>query len=116
MTQLTPRLWLTALLAVTSSAALAADCTFTTECFDAEGCAETEFKAALVENADGGARLVTDAQNISLSQGGSADLRVYFGLTPSSIHLLSVSEAGPARYTTHIFDGPIMVNYVGVCE
>lgn len=96
--------------------ALAAICTFSTECFEGDGCTETSFQVEIVGNAEGGALLITDAETVPLSQGGSPETRVYVGITQSAFHLITQSAAGDVRYSNHIYDGPLMVNYLGVCE
>ncbi|EPX78904.1 hypothetical protein [Litoreibacter arenae] len=101
--------------ALVSAPALATTCTFTTECFEAEACADSAFTVA-IEEKDGATRLVSDAETIPVSVGGSDAARVYVGVTDSAFHLMSSSASGVARYSTHLYDGPIMVNYLGSCE
>lgn len=94
------------------SAPLAAQtCTFTSECFEAEACGDTSFSMSVENGA-----MVTDAETIPVSQGGSAETRVFVGVTASAFHVLTAGSDGTARYSTHIFDGPLMVNYLGACD
>ncbi len=101
--------------AVLAGPAVAQTCSFTTECFDGDGCSETSFSFE-IETEGGATRLVSDAETIPLSQGGSDETRVYVGVTESAFHLLTHSAEGEARYSTHIYDGPLMLNYLGRCE
>ena len=94
-------------------------CTFTTECFENEASQETaftmEYRAGL-----GGANefeLVTDAETIAVSVGGSGDVAYLAGMTESGFHVLTVTrETGAARYTNHVASGPFTVSYLGSCE
>jgi hypothetical protein len=86
-------------------------CTFTSECFEDESCAETAFSITI-----DGASLITDAETIPVSKGGSEKLSVFVGYTDSAFHVLTRETTGGARYSTHIFDGPLMVNYLGTCN
>ncbi|MEL6608985.1 MAG: hypothetical protein AAFO93_08745 [Pseudomonadota bacterium] len=86
-------------------------CTFTTECFESEACAETAFEMSIE-----GDTLITDAETIPVTSGGSATKGVFVGYTASAFHVLTREIDGEARYSTHIFDGMMMVNYLGTCE
>ena len=98
-----------------ASAAFAETCSFTTECFDGDGCAETAFDLEIAR--DGGAvTLVSDAETIAVSQGGSDAVRVFVGVTESGFHLLTHASEGAARYSVHLFEGPLMINYLGQCQ
>ncbi len=91
--------------------AQAETCTFTTECFENEACTESTFSMAIEGNT-----LVTDAETISVTSGGSDTKGVFVGYTESAFHVLTREKGGAARYSTHIFDGVLMVNYLGTCE
>ena len=97
------------------ASAVAMECTFTTECFESETCSESAFTVA-IEEKDGATLLVSDAETIPASVGGSETVRVYVGVTDSAFHLMSRGADGVARYSTHLYDGPLMVNYLGNCE
>lgn len=88
--------------------ALAEVCSFTTECFEGDGCYETTFSMTI-----DGDTLVTDAETISVTDDAGPAL---IATTPSAVHVLTRSGDGAARYSTHIFDGPLMLNYLGTCE
>lgn len=101
-----------AAIAVVSATTIAAEtCTFTIECFEGEACAATQFSMAIEDG-----QLVTDAETIPVSTGGSATTNVFVGYTSSAFHVLTREKEGAARYSTHIFDGVLMVNYMGTCE
>lgn len=91
--------------------ALAEICTFTVECFEGETCAETTFTLEIVDGT-----LITDAETIPVTSGGSDTIGVFVGYTPSAFHVLTREAGADARYSTHIFDGPLMVNYLGTCS
>lgn len=94
-------------------------CTFTTECFEQEACQDTQFQLEFRASSDGSSELelVTDAETVGVSVGGSGQVAYLAGLTPSGFHVLTVTrETGAARYTNHIGDGPLVASYIGTCE
>ncbi|MEM7470233.1 MAG: hypothetical protein AAF340_02705 [Pseudomonadota bacterium] len=96
-----------------ASPALAETCTFTMECYEGEVCAETNYTLEIdFENAE----IVTTSETIPVNIGGSPTLNVFAGFTQSAFHTLTRAKGGDARYATHLFQGPIMVNYMGTCE
>ncbi|WP_107844274.1 hypothetical protein [Litoreibacter ponti] len=95
--------------------AYAVNCTFTTECFESEACAETSYEIAIEQDGEA-TKLVSVAETIPVSRGGSDSARVYVGVTDSAFHLLSRNADGNARYTTHMYQGPMVVSYLGTCE
>ncbi len=97
-------------LAVCSAPAIAETCTFTQECFEAEGCSETTFSMEIEGN-----QMITDAETIPVSTGGSETIRISVGYSASAFHVLTRETGGAARYSTHLFEGPLMVNYLGTC-
>lgn len=97
-------------LALSTAPAFTETCTFTQECFEAEGCSETTFSMEIDGN-----QMITDAETIPVSNGGSLTTRVSVGYSQSAFHVLTRETGGAARYSTHIFDGPLMVNYLGSC-
>ena len=101
----------TMIVGLSAGSALAEQCIFTTECFEGDGCSETTFSMSIE-----GKTLVTDAETIPVSIGGSDTLNVFVGYTESAFHVLTRQKGGDARYSTHIFDGPLMVNYLGTCS
>jgi len=86
-------------------------CTFVTECFEGDGCYETNFEMTVEDD-----KLITDAETIPVGTGGSDTVNVFVGYTDSAFHVLTREINGQARYSTHIFDGILMVNYLGTCE
>ena len=105
---------LAALLAL-PLAAQTTQCTFTTECFESEICTDTSFSMA-IEQTEGKTALVSDAETVTASVGGSDTVRVYVGVTDSAFHLMSRAADGTARYSTHLYEGPMVVSYLGNCE
>lgn len=98
-----------------SSPAMAIDCKFTTECFESEACSDTSYDVSIEEN-DGKTALITVSETVPVSLGGSDVMRVYVGVTDGAFHLLSRAADGTARYTNHLFQGPMVVSYLGKCE
>lgn len=113
----TPPIALCALLSFLAAPSMAetVKCSFTTECYEAEACSETAFDLS-IEDADGKTAIVTDARTIPTSIGGSEAVRIYVGVTDDAFHLISRASGGATRYTTHIYEGPMMVNYLGTCK
>lgn len=97
--------------ALCASTASAEICTFTQECFEAEACSETAFSMEITDSA-----LITDAETIPVTTGGSETTNVFVGYTASGFHVLTREKQGQARYSNHLFDGILMVNYLGTCE
>lgn len=97
-------------IALFPASGLAEICVFTSECFESEACSETEFSVVIEDG-----RLTTDAETIPVTSGGSETVNVFVGYTASAFHVLTRETDGGARYSTHIFEGPLMVNYLGTC-
>jgi len=94
------------------SAPVAAEtCNFTSECYEDESCAETTFSMEVHPD-----KLVTDAETIPVGTGGSDTVNVFVGYTANGFHVLTREVNGQARYATHYFEGPIMINYIGTCS
>lgn len=106
-----PHFMLAAVLSLTSTVARAEVCTFTTECFEGDGCYETAFEMT-VENG----QLISDAETIPVTSTVSEAAEVFVGNSGSAVHVLTRGSDGAARYSTHIFDGMLMLNYLGTCE
>ena len=86
-------------------------CTFTQECFENESCQETLFEMTIE-----GDTLVTVYETIPVTTGGSDMVNVFVGYSSSAFHVITREKQGEARYSTHFFDGLMMVNYLGACE
>ncbi len=102
-------------LVICAAPAFGGTCIFKQECFEGDGCAETAFSMEIDGN-----QMITDAETTPLSAiptdaDGSDVARVSVGHTASAIHVLTRQVGGDARYSTHIFDGPLMINYLGSC-
>jgi hypothetical protein len=106
-----------ALGALVAGAGMAAaqTCTFSLECLEAEACTESGY-ALSIEKVDGTLALVDDASVVPVSVGGSNTVRVHVGVSPSAFHVLTLGGNGFARYTTHNYDGPFALTYLGTCE
>jgi len=102
---------LTIAFAFYGSSGYADVCTFTTECFEGDGCYETAFEMT-VENG----QIISDAETIPVTSTVSDAAEVFVGNSGSAIHVLTRGSDGAARYSTHIYDGMLMLNYLGTCE
>ncbi len=93
--------------------ALAFECNFTTECYEAEPCAETDFTldVAIAEKT-----LTTDYGDLTIvavkEVGG---LKTLFATGQGAEYLLSVSPEA-ARLSSQSNDGPQVITYLGQCE
>jgi hypothetical protein len=105
-------------LMVLPLAALAVECDFERECFEAEACTDSNFSASFITDVESGhAQLVSDSQTIegdvSLAESGAT---YFFAPTASAIHLLTIGTDHTARYTVHMTKGPLVATYLGKCE
>ncbi|MEM6406992.1 MAG: hypothetical protein AAF700_01100 [Pseudomonadota bacterium] len=100
-------------LALATTPALAETCTFTSECYEGEACAETSYE---IEIDFDNAQMITPSETIAVNIGGSPTLNVFAGFTQSAFHTLTRAKEGEARYAVHLFEGPQMVNYIGTCK
>lgn len=104
-------LTLSVIATLTAPAAFAETCTFTLECYENETCQETAFEMTVEDD-----KLITDAETIPVSTGGSATVNVFVGYSPSAFHVLTREIDGAARYSTHMFADITMINYLGTCS
>lgn len=95
--------------------AAAIECNFTKECFEAEACTATLFDIEIDET-EGARKIVTPAETVPVSLGGSDLVRIYVGVTNGAFHLLSRTADGAARYTNHLYQGPMVVSFLGTCK
>ena len=96
---------------LSAQAAYAEVCTFTQEGFEDEACLETQFEITIE-----GDTLVTVSETIPVTTGGSDTTSVFVGYSSSAFHVLTREKQGQARYSTHLFEGLLMLNYLGTCE
>ena len=89
------------------------DCTFTTECFESEACADSSFTTEVsVENS----KITTEFGDLEITAiEQTPDTKVLFAKGDGAAYLLSVTPEA-ARLTTQISAGPIVVSYLGACE
>ena len=101
-----------------AGAAHAETCTFDTECFDGDGCAETEFEATLGNDGDGNSVLSTISEDVTgeTVTGEGGEHSVFTGIGPGAMHLLTRTADGTARYTVHLLEGPMAITYLGACK
>lgn len=91
------------------------DCRFVTECFDGEGCGETDFTLTLEGSAPNAFKLVTDAETVAMSGATADGVLTLHGRTASSRQMITASPEG-ARYTVHFLAPPMVVSYLGACD
>ena len=109
-------------LMLLSSTAWAGDeyaaCHFTTECFETDACADTDFRFAVTHDDDQGFVIQTDAENIGglvFDNRGTEAASTLIGQTDTAYHMLTINPDGAARYTVHM-EGPMTISYAGQCE
>ncbi|WP_095589654.1 hypothetical protein [Actibacterium ureilyticum] len=100
---------LTVLAALAALPAAARDCTFATECFEAEACADTQFSVTI---SDDGTTLVTDFGDLAVV---FADGPVLVAQDANATYLLTDLPEG-ARLSTQMTGSPMVVTYLGQCE
>ncbi|MEL6643697.1 MAG: hypothetical protein AAFQ79_07155 [Pseudomonadota bacterium] len=102
---------------------IALTCTFTTECMDTEGCADTSYTVTLDGLAGGlaedqmvvGAIMVSDAASVEMS-GTLIDDILRLNSFDTAMPQLLISTADGARLTAHITSVPLAITYAGTCE
>jgi len=112
------------ILMFTGGAQAASLCSFTTRCFEAEPCQDTDFSLEFRAGTGGpnDLELVTDAETIGIAVGGTGKVAYLAGMTDSGFHVLTIAAGtGAARYTRHIGPAPAnetpqSVSYLGSCE
>ena len=103
---------------------IALTCSFVTECYEGEGCAETAFDLSIEGRAGGlvptdlmvEAQIVADAgtaEMLGLRASGAYSLS---GGEFAARHMMTIAPDGAARYTVHYADGPMMISYLGTCR
>jgi len=93
--------------------ALAQECTFTSECYEAESCQDTSFSVSVDMNNE---KLVTDFGDLTIvatkTDGGATTI---FATGDGAEYLMS-RNANAARLSTHMTEGPEVITYLGTCE
>ncbi|MEM8849955.1 MAG: hypothetical protein AAGE03_07950 [Pseudomonadota bacterium] len=103
---------LPAMLCLMASPALAQlACTFETECYEEDGCADAGFTLSLDESGETPI-LVTDFGDLAVEELGEG---VWLAQSDGLAALLSVGEDGAARASFHL-PGPQVVAYLGMCD
>ncbi len=95
-----------------------ATCRFTTECFEAEPCTETDFSFTISHHDELGFLIRTDAEDIAglvFDNYFPDATSALIGTTDTAYHMLTIAPGGAARYSVHM-EGPMMVSYAGRCE
>ena len=101
-----------AVLALCAGPALALECTFTTECMEAEACGETEFSASFATDDEA---LVTDFGDLSIeSIVEDEDQITVFATGEGANYMLTVVE-NDGRMAVHMTEDSMMINYTGMC-
>ncbi|MEO0486311.1 MAG: hypothetical protein AAF092_10405 [Pseudomonadota bacterium] len=98
-------------MALCGTAALSADCQFTTKCVEDAACEATNL--ALVVTKDD---LLLDGKTYKVNGGGTPLLRVAVANSLSALHVVVYKPTGDARYSRHLFRGPKVETYLGSCE
>ena len=104
---------LTALLLPTPLLAEGFDCSFNTECFEAEACAEANFTASVDVESEKITTEFGDLTIVAVKQ--ETRTMTLFATGAGAEYLLSVTPQA-ARLTTHANEGPMVISYLGTCE
>ena len=100
-------------LALSPAPLLAQDCTFVTECYEADACQDTTF--ALTADLQG-ERLITDFGDLTVVATKQAGrLTTLFATGDGAEYLLS-RNGDTARFTAHSNEGPAAITYLGTCK
>ena len=109
---------LMALMLVAPQAALALDCNFVTECYEAEECYDTAYDLSL-KPTDTYEKITVEtiAGNFEATGHHFRGLSSFFGSTEGTLHLITISLNNDARYAVHTGgeDGVTMITYYGTC-
>lgn len=102
------------------------NCTFSSQCTEDKGCAESGFAGRLTVISDGAGMAEAEWDDDTGAMSFSADLRDGVILASStdaaaesdapSQTILTVLANGEARFTTHHTDPISAISYIGVCE
>lgn len=93
-------------------------CSFDTECYEAEACDRAGFSLRLsAGEADGEIVMRSPGETVTGRAGGTDETSLtWTAETESAAHLLSWGSDGSARYSVHLLLGPEVVTYHGTCE
>lgn len=93
-------------------------CSFATECYEAEACDGAAFSFRLsAGEAEGEVLMRSAGETVAgLAGGTDATALTWTAQTESAAHLLSWGAEGAARYSVHLLLGPEVVTYHGTCE
>lgn len=102
---------------------IALTCTFTTECMDTEGCADTAYSVKIEGQAGGtsedslvvGANMISDAETVAVI-GTLQDGTLRLTAPDPAMPQLLTSTADGARLTAHIASATLAITYAGTCE
>ena len=100
-------------LTLSASPAFAFPCQFTTECYEAEPCAETVF--AIDADIEGKAISTDLGDLVIVAVKETGRLTTMFATGQGAEYLLSVTPQA-ARLSTHSNEGPQVITYLGTCE
>jgi len=94
-------------------------CHFVTECIESEACADSDYDFEVSWKSE--RHEVITVITPSETTGGRIERREGDATTvvaegDNAMHLLTVSPDGEARYSVHIFDGPMSISSLGRCE
>lgn len=96
--------------------ALAKDCRFVTECYEADGCYETEYDLS-IDMGGGTATIETIVGTFSAPAQTVDGLLNITGFDLGMFHMITIADGGTARYAVHSGDasGVTMITYHGTC-
>lgn len=89
-------------------------CDFTTECLDADTCADTDFQVELSGDSTTLSTVFGDL-TVDFHDRGTGAM-TYVAHTDSAAYFLTTYDTGGARFTMHSTDMPMALTYLGRCE
>jgi|GEM_PF-6015035 hypothetical protein len=97
--------------------AIAAECRFVSECYEADGCYETEYDLTLNLTSDT-ARVETIAGTFDAAAAAGDGIVTITGQGLGMMHMLTLADGGDARYAVQMGDasGVTMITYHGTCQ
>lgn len=91
------------------------NCKFTTECFEAEACQETDYDVAIAGELSDARFESASASMIAFVEKSEAATTIT-ARDDTGMHLLITTPDGSARYTNLMPDVPMVISYLGSCK
>ncbi|WP_142834113.1 hypothetical protein [Palleronia caenipelagi] len=89
-------------------------CAFETECFDTDGCSETDYTLEIVAR-DGGAVMIDVSEELIAEPVREGDRFAWLVRSDSTVRLLAGTVGESARLTVMDATGAVAITYAGSC-